>query len=87
MIQDTNATLSLAAPTRPTSIRTVIATAGLGLLLGALAAQADAQSWRATQGDVETARLAGVHEYAIKPVASGALRWDAGFALITTAFL
>ena len=53
MIQDSTAAPTTAAFTRRTSLRSIIATAALGLALGALGTRpADAQSWRATQGDV-----------------------------------
>jgi polyisoprenoid-binding protein YceI len=55
LIQDSSTTLT-AAFTRKRHARSILAAAALGLLLGALGArEADAQSWRATQGDVRVA--------------------------------
>jgi polyisoprenoid-binding protein YceI len=55
LIQDSSTTLT-AAFTRKRHARSILAAAALGLLLGALGARAaDAQSWRATQGDVRVA--------------------------------
>jgi polyisoprenoid-binding protein YceI len=55
LIEDSNTTLT-AAFTRKRHARSILAAAALGLLLGALGArEADAQSWRATQGDVRVA--------------------------------
>jgi len=56
LVHDWNATPTLAALTRRTAVRCSIATAALGLLLGVLGArEADAQSWRATRGDLRIA--------------------------------
>lgn len=56
MVYACNVTLKLSAHSRRTAVRFSIATAWFGLLLAVLGARpADAQSWRATQGDVRIA--------------------------------
>jgi len=56
LIQDSTATSTTVAIARRTSRRSLVAAAALALVLGALGARpADAQSWRATQGDVKIA--------------------------------
>jgi polyisoprenoid-binding protein YceI len=57
LVQDSNVTSTLAGPARlRAALDPLVATAAFGLLLGVLGARpADAQSWRATQGDVRVA--------------------------------
>jgi polyisoprenoid-binding protein YceI len=56
LVHDWNATLTLSALSRRSAVRFSIATAAFGLLLGVPGARpADAQSWRATQGEVRVA--------------------------------
>src|SRR4029453_3997702 len=56
LVHDCNATLTLSALSRRSAVSFSIAPAALGLLQGVLGArEADAQSWRATQGEVRIA--------------------------------